>query len=309
MKCKPKSKSRRREKVPSVALHLPLDYQWKVLGWLTEDLSAFITDEDKEKVALVCRNRDIEGYLALSDDWGLQSMNPSATSFAEKQSKYAMSALLKKFQFATERDERISAAKEKFFEAESSCHTYNHSGYMKLSWAETEWGAEVFTYASRFMRKLLGDSLPGAKVMTEWSRHGPGATLDTKNGETSMYHKYGCYPYSCTVGAYRYARFSIETDQRWFGALQDEYRHANGIPKHAILNMDAFWADVLTIVPGNRITFVPKSAKIERTIAIEPTMNLYLQLGVDGYIRRRLRRWGVDLDSQEKNQELARLGS
>jgi hypothetical protein len=34
-----------------------------------------------------------------------------------------------------------------------------------------------------------------------------------------------------------------------------------------------------------------------------------LQLGVDGVIRRRLKRWGIDLDSQEKNQTLAREGS
>jgi hypothetical protein len=38
-------------------------------------------------------------------------------------------------------------------------------------------------------------------------------------------------------------------------------------------------------------------------------MNIFLQLGVDGFVRRRLKRWGVDLDDQSKNQQLARIGS
>jgi len=63
------------------------------------------------------------------------------------------------------------------------------------------------------------------------------------------------------------------------------------------------------VVDGNRITFVPKNALTERSIAIEPAMNLMLQLGVDGYIRTRLKRWGIDLDSQLANQFMAFNGS
>jgi hypothetical protein len=82
-----------------------------------------------------------------------------------------------------------------------------------------------------------------------------------------------------------------------------------GYDAHDDANACAFWSDVLKVVPGNRITFVPKNGRIDRSIAIEPCMNLYLQLGIDGFIRRRLKRWGVDLDDQRKNQELARVGS
>jgi hypothetical protein len=76
------------------------------------------------------------------------------------------------------------------------------------------------------------------------------------------------------------------------------------------LNLNQFWNEVLKVVPGSRITTVPKSYKTDRTIAIEPTMNVFLQLGVDGIIRRRLRsRWNYDLDDQKLNQDLARVGS
>jgi hypothetical protein len=73
--------------------------------------------------------------------------------------------------------------------------------------------------------------------------------------------------------------------------------------------MRKFWDDVFEVVDGNRIGFVPKSSVIDRTIAIEPLMNLRLQLGVDGFIRRRLKRHDIDLDDQTKNQILASLGS
>lgn len=64
-----------------------------------------------------------------------------------------------------------------------------------------------------------------------------------------------------------------------------------------------------TIVPGNRVTFVPKDASTDRSIAVEPHVNIFFQLGVAGMLRKRLRRAGLDLEDQLPNQELARLGS
>jgi hypothetical protein len=60
---------------------------------------------------------------------------------------------------------------------------------------------------------------------------------------------------------------------------------------------------------GNRITFVPKDARSLRTIAIEPALNVCLQLGVHSYIAQQLKRFGNDIEDQSRNQKLARLGS
>lgn len=65
----------------------------------------------------------------------------------------------------------------------------------------------------------------------------------------------------------------------------------------------------VTVVSGNRITTVPKNAKTDRTIAIEPDLNMYLQKGIGGVIRQRLRRVNVDLNDQSLNQRLACIGS
>ncbi len=64
------------------------------------------------------------------------------------------------------------------------------------------------------------------------------------------------------------------------------------------------------LVGGNTLTFVPKNAKTDRPIAVEPHLNAYLQKGIGSYIRDRLLRVvGLDLTSQEINSDLARLGS
>lgn len=64
-----------------------------------------------------------------------------------------------------------------------------------------------------------------------------------------------------------------------------------------------------TIVEGSKLTTVPKSSTTDRTICIEPDMNMYVQRGIGAVIRQRLRRVGIDLNDQTRNQQLARIGS
>lgn len=61
--------------------------------------------------------------------------------------------------------------------------------------------------------------------------------------------------------------------------------------------------------PGNKIVTVPKNSRTDRTIAIEPGLNLWFQKSIGSMIRRRLLRLGCNLNSQERNQRLARVGS
>lgn len=63
------------------------------------------------------------------------------------------------------------------------------------------------------------------------------------------------------------------------------------------------------IVPGNCIIAVAKNYKTNRAIAVEPCMNMYIQKGLGGVIRGKLRAVGVDLNDQTKNQRLALIGS
>jgi len=65
------------------------------------------------------------------------------------------------------------------------------------------------------------------------------------------------------------------------------------------------------LVPGNRLSFVPKTNDICRTICTEPTLNMFYQLGLGDWLTDRLRfKVGIDLSSQQDvNRRLARIGS
>lgn len=65
------------------------------------------------------------------------------------------------------------------------------------------------------------------------------------------------------------------------------------------------------IVPTSRLSFVPKTAEISRTICTEPVLNMLFQKGIASVLEEGLRQVvGIDLTSQPaKNQELCRLGS
>lgn len=63
------------------------------------------------------------------------------------------------------------------------------------------------------------------------------------------------------------------------------------------------------LVEWNRVETVPKNWKTDRTIACEAEGNVLLQLAFDSYVKRRLRKRGIDLRDQSRNQRLAMEGS
>lgn len=310
----PKKGDKRRPNFTKIVkLALPIDYPWKVLQALAIDLAVHLSDDENALLSQIVRGRDLSALMILAGEWGLQNNSKSsaegASHISKVRAKYQLSALLKKFRFETDKDKREANATRKFIEAEAVCQDYNHSGYKSLAFGETESNACIFTYARSFLSKVLGENCLSKDLITRWSRHGPGSNLDTLKGQSSVYLKNRNWPYSCTSAALPFARFLISTDKRWLGFLEDSYRSRNNIPKNRILDQEVFWSSVFKVVKGNRIFFVPKDAITERSIAIEPTMNLMLQLGVDGHIRSRLKRWDIDLDDQTKNQRMAFRGS
>lgn len=57
---------------------------------------------------------------------------------------------------------------------------------------------------------------------------------------------------------------------------------------------------------SSKMQFVPKNAKTDRVICVEPDLNIYVQKGFGAVIRERLRLFGLDLNTQTINQRLAR---
>jgi hypothetical protein len=75
-------------------------------------------------------------------------------------------------------------------------------------------------------------------------------------------------------------------------------------------NRSATYGDPLA-VHGSSLKFVPKDVRESRTIAVEPSLNMYYQLGLGSILTDRIRSFfGVDLRSQQLwNREAARVGS
>lgn len=60
---------------------------------------------------------------------------------------------------------------------------------------------------------------------------------------------------------------------------------------------------------ANQIITVPKDCEKDRVIAVEPLLNMYCQQGWKGVLTRKLQPWGITLDNQSRNQDLAREAS
>jgi len=67
--------------------------------------------------------------------------------------------------------------------------------------------------------------------------------------------------------------------------------------------------DYLQDVEGSVLFTVPKKTDIDRCACKEPDLNMYLQKGVGSHIRKRLRRFGINLNDQGINRALAARGA
>lgn len=157
--------------------------------------------------------------------------------------------------------------------------------------------------ARRKIRKLLGPfSWDKAAVHFAW---GPGASTQVRSREGDAYFKYGVQRPQVTAQCAMLAGVAIALSPRWYNLLA-------GIDPEApscIPSPEFIVREHLEIIEGNRVVTVPKNAKTDRVIAIEPHMNMYVQKGIGALIRHRLLKVGVNLNDQTLNQRLAREAS
>jgi len=153
--------------------------------------------------------------------------------------------------------------------------------------------AVLFT-AQRKISGVLGDF--DIDELLRLSRWGPGSTSSCKGPLVDAAQKFSSEP-QVTGEFLARARLLMPLYPSWSALLADtDYG--------AIVN------PIMPLVKGNKIAFVPKTAKTHRVIAIEPHINVFFQNGLGRMIRKRMRlRARVDLNDQTLNQRLARLGS
>lgn len=192
--------------------------------------------------------------------------------------------------------DRKKVALGKFLASESLCEAINHrfkGGHLPLETltVREEVRAVLFT-ARRKIAQCLGSF--SWDLASQHFRFGPGATFRSTSAEGDVYYKLGIEP-TTTVPCYQASLAALRASQSWLFHLMEKYNCGS--------------QDVLRVVPGNRVVTVPKDSNVDRVIAIEPLMNLWIQFGIGGLMRKRLRRVGIDLKDQTVNQRLAQEGS
>lgn len=215
---------------------------------------------------------------------------------------YAAVNLLRKFpHFCTGIDKRGVATK-KFWESEDRCRETNRYLRSLRSGSDTSESASlvnrVLFTASRKILRVLGES-PGTRWL-DLAQFGPGATSHVTGSEVAFYNKYSA-DLGVSHRALHWAMVSIAQRPTWCSHLVGVDLDGPCVPLPG--NFD--------LVEANKVTFVPKDAKTERPIAIEPHLNIFLQKGVGALMRERLlNRAGIDLrQHQRQNAVLARFGS
>lgn len=206
---------------------------------------------------------------------------------------YHAANLLRKSSFLPAGINRRGVALEGFHAAEEQCRLTNER---LLSGNISHRTASVLDEARRKMSYVLG------RLSSDWLDHtgfGPGVDRSARRPRTTAYDKmsYGC----ATLEASRFLMYAPWTIQK---ALKLTW--SVNKPRVPLTGDDY---RPVVIRQGNKVTFVPKDATKDRTIAVEPRWNVYFQKGVGRYIRHRLKNFGIDLDDQSRNQQLARIGS
>lgn len=175
-------------------------------------------------------------------------------------------------------EQRKERTRDLFLENELKCRETNHrllQSDLMNPWCE---------HLSLFQSKIA--SILGSVPLQFEFGFGPGVSVGCKGDDTQAYTKYRVPEPSVTSAASSFARLYLK------GTLWETY-----------LKRDFDQKVKFNIVDTAEIAFVPKNFKFDRIIAIEPLLNTYFQKGIGNHIRKRLKKFGVDLRSQSFNQE------
>lgn len=256
-----------------------------------------------------------EGYLRNSD-WPRLYSWATALKDTEYPSAYShfigkqLAALVLKYPvqhtvFGLEKSARETAI-DTFMQMEARCARTN----VRFSKRSSLWRSRFFPLLEE-MRLFCHKVFEGVNLETPATAQcdfGSGSNVGCHGSTTSFARKLSADAITGSGLAFPYF-----VRHMWANAHYREY-YLRSVQQREIPSLD-LWDFVSKMgchyhdTAWNKIDFVPKTAKTDRSIAIEPTANTFLQKGVDLKLRGILRRWGYDLSDQSRNQRFAREGS
>lgn len=182
--------------------------------------------------------------------------------------------------------DRRKVAERKFIDAEAACAATN----IRFRDCQTRGDYSHCTATLAAVQRKIADILGPVPSLSELDfRFGPGANFGVR-GFTTAYHKLTS-ALECTRSMIDYLPEFLAEFPTWVGVYDAE------IPTSVSY----------TLVDGSDLSFVPKDAKTDRSICIEPLLNGLMQKGIGSYIRNRLLAHGVNLRDQTINQVLCQF--
>jgi len=171
-------------------------------------------------------------------------------------------------------------ALKKFFDAENQCRQTNSRIRRYAFNFESTW--TLLAKAKVLTESILGEV--DAEEFISSCDWGPGAT-------TLIRRRHSCIPTKFSFER-RITPLCYDFIASWFRVA---FPH---------------WEPDFEPFGASKVVTVPKNAKTDRTIAIEPGLNLWFQKGAGTVIRSRLRSCGVDLrEGQSHNQKKCRIAA
>lgn len=270
---------------------------WELMSTLVSGLSDD-TRLPKQRFLECIRTRNVAGVIGIARNLDVTEYTSADLLLQDR----LVAELFKKFDFPNSPFNKREKAQLRFHEAEERCRETN----LRVGRCTTMSNKQnaVIHRAIRIINGVLGEF--NLSDMLDYSRFGPGASLCCTGPYTTEYFKLCTARPTVSNDALPYAEALLAFDVKWRGAL-------SGIRPFDIWGpfsaLPSVVREVLSVVKANKVTFVPKNAETERSIAIEPYFNLYFQLGIGGMIRQRLNAVGINLDTQARNQAMAMIGS
>jgi hypothetical protein len=278
-----------------------MENSWDVYHKLLSKL--FVSHKDNQACQTLngfLRNREYDKMLAFADSLSGQKYPDATEHFVANQ----IALLIRKYPFpkGSINVDPEGLAYKKFLATERKCARMNK--VFDLLQKRNPY-IRQFTLMRNFIRKTIEPS-PRMYQVYEACDYGNGASLGVHGDSTHVGMKISRENWSVTPGAAMHGFNAIASHAQ----LRELFFESRGgyfcvDPQNACKRYLAR----TRVVTNNKISFVPKTARVYRSIAVEPLVNGFLQKGVDNVLRSLLARIQINLKDQTRNQEMARKGS
>lgn len=197
-------------------------------------------------------------------------------------------------------------AREKYSASEERCRKSNiRLRKLRVSALRTRFRAKL-TWMREWIESVIGfePDLPAIYSGCDFST---GASIGVHGDRTNLFRKIEA-PWTCTPSAMPYVLSAVKCNPQLSLALLGQEIGSGAVCLDP-LEIDAIVQRKLVRCDYNKISFVPKTARVSRPIAVEPIGNSFIQKGIEKSLKNKLRSVGIDLSDQSRNSELARIGS